>query len=101
MSHLERSLPVKAGGNTHLRGRAAGLIISCPVCQDNPADCPLHAVRQLSLRERYRWLEALPPEQMRKLLDQHSECIRRKELAAGEPPGTGRDGSDGRREWRT
>ena len=85
MSPMEYSLPVKSGEIAQMKGRAAGLVISCPVTQDNPDDCPLHVVRQLPLGERYRWIGTLLPEQMKKLLDQHSECIVRKEQAEREP----------------
>jgi len=85
MPHLEYSLPTKSGDLASLKGRMAGLLVACPVTQDNPFDCPLKSVRQLPLRERYRWLDALRPDQMRTFLAQHGACIVRKEQENHEP----------------
>lgn len=85
MSHLEYALPAKTGDIANMKARVAGLIVSCPISQDNPDDCPLHAVRRLPLHERYHWLESLKPEQMRNFLNQHAVCIVRKEQESHEP----------------
>ena len=85
MANLEYSLPNKSGDRANLKVRAAGLIVACPVSQDNPAICPLRAVRHLSLRERYRWLDSLEPLQLRRLLEQHAECIVTREHSDHEP----------------
>ena len=85
MANLEYALPSKSGDLAHLKGRMAGLLVACPVTQDNPFDCPLKSVRLLPLRERYLWLETLRAEQMRTFLAQHGECIVRKEQENHEP----------------
>ncbi len=85
MPNLEYALPVKSGDLAQMKVRATGLLVACPHSQDNPYDCPLHAVRERPLRERYHWLESLQPGQLKKLLDQHSECILRKEQMDREP----------------
>jgi len=85
MTELEYSRPGKSGDITRIKARVAGLLVSCPVTQDNPPDCPLRAVRRLPLRARYRWLDDLPPGRMKQLLEQHGECIVRKERENHEP----------------
>ena len=85
MPNLEYALPAKSGDLAQLKGRMAGLLVACPVTQDNPFDCPLRFVRRLPLRERYRWLECLRADQMRTLLAQHGECLNRKEQENHEP----------------
>jgi len=85
MPNLEYAIPAKSGDNALLKARVAGLLVACPVTQDNPFDCPLQAVRRQPLRERYRWLEALHPDQLRGFLDQHAACIVRKETENHEP----------------
>ena len=85
MPHLEYALPTKSGDLASLKSRMAGLLVACPVTQDNPFDCPLQSVRRLPLRQRYRWLETLRPDQMRAFLNQHGTCIVRKERENHEP----------------
>jgi hypothetical protein len=85
MPNLEYALPAKSGDRAYLKSRVAGLLVACPVTQDNPFDCPLRAVRQQPLRERFRWLESLRPDQLRGFLDQHAACITRKEAENHEP----------------
>jgi hypothetical protein len=85
MSKLEYALPAKSGDIASQKSRMAGLLVACPVTQDNPYDCPLKSVRQLPLRERYRWLDTLRPDQMRGFLKQHNDCIVRKEQENHEP----------------
>ncbi len=79
MPNLEYALPMKSGDLAYVKGRMAGLLVACPVTQDNPFDCPLKSVRQLPLRERFRWLDTLRPDQLRAFLNQHGACIVRKE----------------------
>jgi len=85
MPSLEYALPAKSGDPAHLKGRMAGLLVACPVTQDNPFDCPLRSVRRLPLRERYRWLETLRADQTRTFLAQHGACLARKEQEDHEP----------------
>ncbi len=85
MPNLDYDLPTKTGDLAVLKARVAGLMIACPVTQDNPFDCPLKSVRLLPLRERYRWLETLQPDQLRGFHAQHCACIQRKEQENHEP----------------
>jgi hypothetical protein len=85
MTDLDYALPTKTGDLAVLKARVAGLMIACPVTQDNPFDCPLKSVRMLPLHERYRWLGTLHPDQVRGCLDQHGACILRKEQETHEP----------------
>jgi hypothetical protein len=85
MATLEYALPPKSGDAALLKSRTMGLLVACPIRQDNPPDCPLHALRQQPLRERYRWLNELPPAQVQSLMAQHSECFNRKTQDEDEP----------------
>lgn len=85
MPELEYALPDHAGELQRLRARAAGLLVACPLSQDNPFDCPLRSVRQRPMHERYLWLDSLPPPQLCGLIDQHSACLARKESERHEP----------------
>jgi hypothetical protein len=85
MSNFEYALPPKSGEAALLKSRLTGLLMACPIGQDNPPDCPLHALRQQPLCERYRWLGNLPRSQMNGLVEQHTECYARKVQAEHEP----------------
>jgi hypothetical protein len=85
MATLEYALPPKSGEAALLKSRTMGLLVACPLLQDNPVDCPLHALRRQPLRERYRWLNELPPTQVQRLLEQHAECFNQKNRQGDEP----------------
>ncbi|HTL66085.1 MAG TPA: hypothetical protein VL200_00345 [Lacunisphaera sp.] len=85
MPELEYALPDHAGELRRLRARAAGLLVTCPLSQDNPFDCPLRSVRLRPMRERYRWLDSLAPAQLSGLIAQHTDCLLRKENERHEP----------------
>jgi|GEM_PF-2269727 len=85
MTDLDYALPTKTADHSLVKARVAGLMIACPVTQDNPFDCPLKSVRQLPLRERYRWLDSLRTDQLHEFLTQHGKCIMRKECENHEP----------------
>jgi hypothetical protein len=85
MATLEYALPPKSGEAALLKSRMMGLLVACPIHQDNPADCPLHALRGQALRERYSWLNELPPLQVQRFMQQHCECFTRKTQEGDEP----------------
>jgi hypothetical protein len=53
---------------------------ACPLGQDNPIGCPLHAVRQLPLDERVVWIESLSVEHLLKITTHHRACRPLKEF---------------------
>lgn len=85
MANLEYALPPKSGEAALVKARLTGLLMACPIGQDNPPDCPLHALRQQPVRDRFLWLGHLPRSQMNGLLEQHTECYARKVHHEPEP----------------
>ena len=56
----------------------------CPVDRCNPADCPLHAVRKLTRRQRLLWFNSLTKTDLHYLAAYHKVCMGLK-LAARPP----------------
>ena len=54
-----------------------GLAVACPVGQDNPADCPLHEVRDLPLIQRVAWVKARTQDEVKNILSYHRTCCPR------------------------
>jgi hypothetical protein len=65
----------------YIRGLVRELIPRCPWTQDNPTDCPLHPVRQLSSYHRTEWVNALSPQAAEDMFVRHWHCLERKVLA--------------------
>lgn len=63
--------------------RLFGLIMACPVKQDNPSDCPLHKIRQLPVKERIIWVKSRTHQETLDILEHHSFCLRQKQLMDG------------------
>lgn len=61
------------------RENLLGLLFECPFHAANPADCPLHEVRQRDLEARTEWLEGLSEDEVAAHLAHHSLCLARKE----------------------
>ncbi|RMG39829.1 MAG: hypothetical protein D6719_12365 [Candidatus Dadabacteria bacterium] len=57
---------------------ARGLIVACPFGKELP-DCPLREVRKLPLKERFKILEAMPEEELDRILEHHEKCSARRE----------------------
>lgn len=70
---------------TELRDNLRNLAVHCPVDKSNPADCPLHAIRNLDRVRRYRWFYGLGPEELIYLNSYHTVCahIRLESQRAG------------------
>ncbi len=62
-----------------MRIQMVGLLSACPFSQDNPSECPLHTVRELSYQQRIEWLNTLPDEAIEYLLEHHRSCLLHKE----------------------
>ena len=60
---------------------------ACPIHDDNPADCPLHAVRTLKPAKRRKWLNGLSDDELAYLTEYHRVCLK---VNAG-PPRQARD----------
>ena len=52
--------------------------VNCPVAQSEPIDCPLHEVREMELRERLKWLNRLPDDDLSYLAAYHCVCFKFK-----------------------
>ena len=85
MATLEYAFPPKSGDAALFKSRIMGLLVACPIHQDNPADCPLHALRTQPMRNRYSWMNELPPLQVQCLMEQHGACFARKSQEENEP----------------
>ena len=48
---------------------------ACPIHKDNPADCPLHAMRALKPAKRRQWLNTLSDDELRYLAEYHRVCF--------------------------
>jgi hypothetical protein len=48
---------------------------ACPVHEDNPADCPLRAVRALKPAKRRQWLNTLSDDELKYLAEYHRVCF--------------------------
>lgn len=59
--------------------RLIGLVMACPLQQDNPSDCPLHKIRQLPVKERFIWVKSRAQKEALEILRQHSICLRQKQ----------------------
>ena len=55
---------------------AMRLILECPYRGDNPAFCPLNAVRKLDLWDRVKWVSCLTEEDLVYLSNYHWVCSR-------------------------
>ena len=78
---MEPSQPFVASASGSLHAHIAALIFACPFGQDNPTDCPLHAVRTKSARERLAWVESLTPAARIAIVQHHCACLANKEAA--------------------
>ena len=58
-----------------------GLAMTCPLGQDNPVDCPLHEIRELSLAERFKWVKARTRDEAQNILSYHTHCCPRMQDA--------------------
>jgi hypothetical protein len=58
-----------------LRAGLLELINVCPVNQDNPADCPLFALRKMGRRQRLHWVAALERADLEYLATYHNVCM--------------------------
>ncbi len=63
----------------NLRTLVFGLTVTCPFSNDNPSDCPLYKVRQLSLKERKSWVNGLTNEECKETYERHVKCLNVKE----------------------
>ena len=61
-----------------LREAVLGLVKECPVKNRNPDDCILHAVRQMSAKDRLCWLNALSADELAFLAAYHQVCMETK-----------------------
>lgn len=59
-----------------------GLLVACPYNQDNPANCPLHFIRQREMSERIVWLDSLNEDDVQVLYANHKHCLEIKEHRA-------------------
>ena len=55
----------------------SGRLLRCPL-GNNPADCPLHDVRQMPVEERITWLESLSNDEVIAFYLQHVRCLKSK-----------------------
>jgi hypothetical protein len=66
-----------------LRAKVFGLAVACPLdtrCIGAASQlCPLECIRQLSLRERAVWANALSIEDLARLVTEHDECLKKLE----------------------
>lgn len=63
----------------HARVDMVGLLVACPYNQDNPANCPLHYIRQRDMAQRIAWLDSLDEEEVQVLYANHQHCLEIKE----------------------
>jgi hypothetical protein len=72
--------PLVSGSQKYLlQKQVFGLSVCCPFDQGNPCACPLHAVRQMGIMERFEWLHGQSEESMRNFLAFHQRCLEEKE----------------------
>jgi len=62
-----------------------GLTEECPAEHGNPTDCHLHAIREMSLRERCGLVSELGSADLIKILTLHEKCLARKKLKKAVP----------------
>jgi len=62
-----------------MRVHLMGLTVACPYDGKNPSDCPLCALRQHSMDERFDWADSLSAKEVAVILRTHAECLARKE----------------------
>jgi len=55
-----------------------GLLVTCPLTQSNPPECPLHEIRKMSLSDRYELANLISDEVALKLIDCHKKCMEGK-----------------------
>jgi hypothetical protein len=74
-----------------IRGMLCGLLFECPL-GGNPRECQGHAIRELPVIERIRWLQTLSEAECREIYLRHMRCLESK-LAAESREGsiTGKD----------
>ena len=58
--------------------------MACPADQSTPADCPLFAVRKMSLPRRINWLHSLTDDDLAYLASYHCVCMKTR-LEAFQP----------------
>lgn len=54
-----------------------GRILRCPV-EDQPEDCPLKSVREMSVEERIAWMESKTDDELVELHLHHKRCLAQK-----------------------
>jgi hypothetical protein len=60
------------------RSYIVGLLVECPF-EPNPTDCALQPIRKKPLKERIEWVNQLTDDQVRDIISEHKECLKRKE----------------------
>lgn len=64
-----------------LKTELLGLSVECPFDGTNPLTCPLHKIRNTTLRERCDWAEKLTKDEALHILAFHRECLREKQTS--------------------
>jgi hypothetical protein len=60
----------------------------CPYVQENPDECPLHALRDRPLLERVNWSESLSHLEVSRFMRYHTECLALQQAKLPNHPGT-------------
>jgi len=61
-----------------LHGRLLALSEACPVDGSNPADCPFHECRKMSLLQRFEWARSLSQEEALEIIAIHANRVEKK-----------------------
>jgi len=75
-------MPTEVAATPDFAAMLMGLAMICPVGQDNPVQCPLHKVRELSLVQRFEWAKSRTRAEAENILSYHKHCCPRMQQQA-------------------
>ena len=71
---MEAHYALNTNDEESIKAELLGLVMACPV-DGSPDDCPLAAIRTLSMEARFDWVTAQPHEQRVKFYLHHMNCL--------------------------